>query len=612
MNSRRCVLALICAAATARADVAVLTQHNNLARTGANLEETVLNTTTVNLNRFGLVFTRTVDDQVYAQPLVMTNVDIPGNGPHNVVYVATVNDSVYAFDADDPAASTPYWQVSFTNANAVPPCNTDMTGACGGNYIDFSGNMGIVSTPVIDPGSETIYVLVRTKEFGAAFVQRLHALDIRTGAEMANSPVTITATCAGNGDGSSANVLTFDPQKQNQRSALSLIDGVLYFAWASHCDWGPYHGWVAGYDATTLQQVVLYNDTPNGSNGGIWMSGQGIAADTNGNLFLSVGNGTVGYNGNPRDVINRGESFLKLTRAGTNLTVASWFTPNNYSSLDGTDSDLGSAGILLIPNTTLALSGGKQGVLYLVNRDNMGGLSFTTSDTNVIQSFRVASGAHQILGSPVWWDGPDGSYGYIWVSASDFLRQYKFDPASGKFLLPNYAQSTTAAPGGTPGGILSISANGTNAGSGIVWASHQLGGSANQAVRPGILRAFNAQNVTNELWNSELVSARDSVGNFAKFCPPTVANGKVYLATFSGRLDVYGLLPLPSLVIGLSDTSVTLSWQTNGFSGYTVQAATNLSSPVWQNLTNSVMVTNGTFEVAVPPSGDTVFYRLKR
>jgi hypothetical protein len=612
MNSRHCVLALICAAVTARADVAVLTQHNNLARTGANLEETVLNTTTVNLNRFGLAFTRIVDDQVYAQPLVMTNVDIPGNGPHNVVYVATVNDSVYAFDADDPAASTPYWQVSFTNANAVPPCNTDMTGACGGNYIDFSGNMGIVSTPVIDPGSETIYVLVRTKEFGAAFVQRLHALDIRTGAEMANSPVTITATCAGNGDGSSANVLTFDPQKQNQRSALSLIDGVLYFAWASHCDWGPYHGWVAGYDATTLQQVVLYNDTPNGSNGGIWMSGQGIAADTNGNLFLSVGNGTVGYNGNPRDVINRGESFLKLTRAGTNLTVASWFTPNNYSSLDGTDSDLGSAGILLIPNTTLALSGGKQGVLYLVNRDNMGGLSFTTSDTNVIQSFRVASGAHQILGSPVWWDGPDGSYGYIWVSASDFLRQYKFDPASGKFLLPNYAQSTTAAPGGTPGGILSISANGTNAGSGIVWASHQLGGSANQAVRPGILRAFNAQNVTNELWNSELVSARDSVGNFAKFCPPTVANGKVYLATFSGRLDVYGLLPLPSLVIGLSDTSVTLSWHTNGFSGYTVQAATNLSSPVWQNLTNSVMVTNGTFEVAVPPSGDTVFYRLKR
>src|SRR5664280_836596 len=258
MNSRHCVLALICAAAAARADVAVLTQHNNLARTGANLEETVLNITTVNSNRFGLVFTRTVDDQVYAQPLVMTNVDIPGHGPHNVAYVATVNDSVYAFDADDPSAITPYWYVSFTNANAIPPRNTDMTGACTGNYIDFSGNMGIVSTPVIDPGSGTIYVLVRTKEFGAAFVQRLHALDIRTGAEMTNSPVTITATYTGNGDGSSANVLTFDPQKQNQRSALSLINGVLYFAWASHCDWGPYHGWVAGYDATTLQQVVLY------------------------------------------------------------------------------------------------------------------------------------------------------------------------------------------------------------------------------------------------------------------------------------------------------------------------------------------------------------------
>ena len=552
-----------------------------------------------------------MDDQIYAQPLVMTNVDIPATGLHNVVYIATVNDSVYAFDADDATANTPYWHVSFTNANAVAPRNTDMTGACGGNYIDFSGNMGIVGTPVIDPASQTIYVLARTKEFGTNFVQRLHALDLRTGAEQPNSPVVVTATYQGDGEGSVSNVLTFDSQKQNQRSALSLVNGIVYFAWASHCDWRPYHGWLVGYDATNLNQVAVYNATPTGIEGGIWMAGQGVSADADGNLFLSVGNGTVGTPSDPRDPINRGESFLKLTRNGTNLDVVSWFTPYNYPTLESGDIDLGSAGLLLIPGTTLAFSGGKQGVLYLVDRDNMGGLSYANADTNVVQSFQVMSGSHQILGSPVWWDGPDGSYSYVWVSGSDFLRQYRFDRVAGKFLLPNFAKGLAAAPGGTPGGILALSANGTNAGSGIVWASHQLGGSANQAVRPGMLRAYNAQNVTNELWNSEQISARDSVGNFAKFCPSSVANGKVYLATFSNRLNVYGLLPRPSLTIGLSDSNVMVSWPTNNASVYKLQTNTNLISGIWLDVTNSVIITNGWYQVIVPATDTTVFYRLK-
>lgn len=522
--------------------VAVLTQHNNLAHTGANLEETTLNVTNVNTNSFGLLYTRPVDDQIYAQPLLMTNVDIPGKGTHNIVIVATVNDTVYAFDADDPSVTTPYWTNSFINPpNIVPPANTDLSalGACGGNYNDFSGNFGIVGTPVIDPNTGTLYVVARTKEYGTTYVQRLHALDLRTGQERSNSPVVITATYNGNGDGNVNGVITFDPIRENQRAGLSLVNGVVYITWASHCDYGPYHGWVIGYDATNLNRVVVYNDTPDGIDGGIWMSGEGISADTNGNLYLSVGNGTVGDNGDPRNITNRGESFLKLTpnlNSGT-LDVTSWFTPYNYQQLENGDIDLGSAGVLLIPGTTLAFSGGKQGVGYLVNRDNMGGLSYSSADTNIIQSWALAS--DQLHGGMVWWDGPGASYGYMWPS-SDYLQQYQFDRTNNQFILPAYAQSPTAAPNGQPGAMLALSANGTNAGTGILWASHQLTGNANQSVRPGILHAYDAQDVSHELWNSEQISARDSVGSFAKFVPPTVANGKVYLATFSGRLDVYG------------------------------------------------------------------------
>jgi len=525
-------------------DVAVSTQHNNLSRTGANLEEKDLKVKNVNVNQFGLLFTRAVDDQIYAQPLIATKVRVPNQkGSRNLVIVATVNDSVYAFDADDAAVSAPYWQVSFLNANAVPPRNTDMALACGGNYHDFSGNIGIASTPVIDPKTQTIYVLARTKESGSVFVQKLHALDLVTGAEMPNSPVTIAATCPGTGDGSTNGVLMFDPHNENQRSALTLVNGVVYIGWASHGDCGPYHGWLLGYDVATLQQVVVYNTTPEGGGGGIWMSGEGPAADTSGNLYVSVGNGTVGNNGNPRDPVNRGESFLKFTRSGSSLNVTNWFTPFDYQNLEANDLDLGSAGLLLIPNTTLALSGGKEGVFYLVNRSSMGGLSFSGADTNVLQSFRVDNNLHKIFSSPVWWDGSKASYAYVWVSSSDYLRQYQFDKTAGKFLLPEFAASPEAAPSGMPGGILSVSANGRKSGTAIVWASHQLGGSANQTTQAGMLRAFNAENVSEELWNSEQDSARDSVGLFAKFVPPTIANGKVYLATFSSRLNVYGLLP---------------------------------------------------------------------
>jgi hypothetical protein len=512
---------------------AVMTHHNDNFRTGDNLNESILNTANVNTNTFGLLYTRQVDDQIYAQPLIATNINIPGQGAHNLVIVATVNDTVYAFDADNAAATAPYWQTSFLDANSVPPSNTDMTGACGGNYRDFSGHMGIVGTPAIDPTTGTIYLVVRTLEFGANFVQRLHALDITTGADKL-TPVDIGGSFGG---------AVFDPQRNNQRSALTLANGRIFIAWSSHCDWGPYHGWVMSYDAATLTQLAVYCDTPTGNNGGIWMSGQGSAADASGNIYFSTGNGTV----NTSD--NRGQSFIKLD--GATLNVASWFTPGNYVYLNNGDYDLGSGGLLLIPGTTLAVGGGKSGStvsspLYVVNRDNMGGLSSITTDTNIVQFFGVTPtgiGVNHIHGAPVWWDGPDGSYAYVW-GESDKLHQYRFDRGSGLFVATAYALSPTPAwINGMTGGMLAISANGTNAGTGILWGSHQFTGDANQAVRPGIVHAYDAQDVSHELWNSEQFSVRDSVGSYAKFVPPTVANGKVYLATFSNRLNVYGLLP---------------------------------------------------------------------
>jgi hypothetical protein len=591
---------------------AVLTHHNDLSRTGANPKENQLDVYNVNTNQFGLLCTRIVDDQIYAQPLVMTNATIPGKGTRNVVIVATVKDTVYAFDADDPTVSAPYWQTSFLGSNVFAPATDDIPNTPCGTFRNISGYFGIIGTPVIDPATMTLYVVARTKELGfntTNFVQKLHALDINTGAERSNSPVTITATYPGTGTGSVSGVLTFDALRENQRSALALVNGIVYIGWASHCDWNPYHGWLMGYDAATLQREVVYNTSPNGQKAGIWMSGGAPAADDSGNLYLSIGNGTVGTTGNPRDLTNRGESFLKLSPNGTNFTIASWFTPYNWPNLEASDIDLGSAEVLLIPGTTLAFSGSKQGVAYLVNRDNMGGLSAGNDDTNIVQSFSVTP--YNIHGGPVWWDGPFGSYAYL-QGEVDYLRQYRFDRNANLFQIPSYAQSPTPAAGGMPGGMLAVSSDGAGAGTGIVWSSRPFNGDANGAVVPGILLAYNAENVSHELWNSEQLSARDRVGNFAKFCPPTVANGKVYLATFSNRLNVYGLFPIPSLAISLSAGQAFLTWPTNSYYTYKLQANTNLVSGTWADQTNVPSVSNGSWQVTVPASSTAKFYRLKR
>lgn len=585
--------------------VPLLTHHNDNNRSGDNLNETMLTVANVNTNQFGLLYSRPVDDQIYAQPLVMTNVSIPGRGSRNILIVATVNDTVYAFDADDPTVAQPYWTDSFiAPPNIIPPRNTDMTGACGGNYKDFTGNIGIVGTPVIDPATETIYLVARTKEISggtANFVQRLHALDCATGAERSNSPVVITATYSGSGDGSVGGVIPFDSQRENQRAGLTLVNGLVYVTWSSHCDWTPYHGWVIGYDTRTLQPTVVYNDTPNGTEGGIWMSAQSPAADTNGNIYLVTGNGTV-------DANDFGESFMKLTPTNGTMNVASWFTPYNWLTLNNGDVDLGCAGLLLIPGTTLALSGGKQGVLYLVNRDNMGGLSSSSnSDDNILQSWTVVTNC-QLHGGPVWWSCTNGSFAYIWPQSGNHLRQYAF--TNGLFNTNAYALGATTGGAGSPGGTMAISADGTNAGTGILWATVNTTASANQATVAGTLHAYNAQNVSLELWNSDMLP-RDSLGNLAKFVPPTVVNGKVYLATFSNRLNVYGLLPPPQLSISLSGANTLIAWPTNSPPAYTLQTSTNLILGNWLAVTNGVVVSNGLYQVTLPAAVSAMFYRLK-
>jgi Secretion system C-terminal sorting domain len=525
----------------------ITTQHNDLKRTGWYAGEKQLTVQKLSSGSFGKIFTRSVDDQIYTQPLIVNQVSING-GLHNIVLVATVNNSVYAFNADDSSVSAPYWQTNLTynpgNANAYRPVqNSDMTGACNGNYKDFSGKMGIVGTPVIDTNTQSLYVVSRsvTKTGSPDFVQYLHVLDLITGAEK-TAPVFITAQVPGSGDGSVGGVVTFNQQTANQRPALLLYQGVVYIAWASHCDWGPYHGWIIGYDAATLARKYVYNASPDGGLTGIWMSGQAPAVDDDGFIYVSTGNGTVGLNGNPNDTTNRGESLLKLSTASGNLKVADFFTPGDFQYLNDLDLDYGVDGVLLIPNTHLSLSGSKEGFLYLIDNTKMGGM--VANNSNVMQLIDVNAnylGEKHLHGSPVYYVDDKGTeYIYAWAEGG-LLKQFPFQRSTMLFDTLNKIAGNTVLPNGMPGAMLSVSSNGAVAGTGILWASHPIHGNANQAVAPGILQAFDATDVSHELWNSNLSGIRDTVGKFAKFVPPTIANGKVYLATFSNKLLVYGL-----------------------------------------------------------------------
>ncbi|WP_426671620.1 hypothetical protein ACPPVU_10315 [Mucilaginibacter sp. McL0603] len=510
--------------------ISVLTQHNSNTRSGLNDQEKKLTTSNVNSTQFGKLFTLSVDDQVYAQPLVVGNLNI-GSGPHNVAYIATVNNSLYAYDGDSGKL---YWKKNYTFSGMRAPKNTDMTGACGGQYGDFSGDIGIVGTPVIDSVAQTIFFVARSTN-GSSFVQYLHAVNLVDGSERSGSPIKITASVPGTGDGNVNNVVSFDPQKNNQRAALTLLNGIVYVTFSSHCDWGPYHGWILGYNSSSLQQQIVYNDTPNGSDGGIWESGTGMSADAQGSLYVVTGNGTVGAGGDPTVATNRGESAMKLTPSGSTLTINSYFTPYNFQHLEDQDLDYGCMGSFLIPNSNYYFTSAKDGNIYLLNKNNMGGY---TAGSNQIQQIITLSSSSNMHCQPAYGKGAVNEFVYIWPE-NDQLRAFPFDRGSNTFKIANEIIGSNG-PSGQNGAMISVSSNGSTAGSGIVWTAYAATGDAEHSVSPGILRAFDASDITKELWNNNQ-KATDNAGTYAKFSSPTIANGHVYLATFSGQVVVYGL-----------------------------------------------------------------------
>ncbi len=479
----------------------------------------------MNVNSFGKLFSQPVDGQIYGEPLVLYNLRIAGTA-HTVVYVATENDSVFAFDGNSNTGSnaSPLWQVSFIDpAEGITTVPSSDLGTDA-----ITPQVGITGTPVIDQSNGTLYVVAATKESGV-YYQRLHALDVTTGAEKFGGPVIIAATVKGTGSNSSNGYISFDPFRSNQRPGLLLVNGVVYISWASHGleSRYAYHGWVLGYNATTLQLASSFCVTPNGDQGGIWHSGDGLAADNDGNIFFMSGNGTFDVN---KSGIDYGMSYVKLSST-SGLSVASYFTPFNAVQESSGDKDLGSGGPVLLPYQNgvaapnLAVGAGKDGNIYLVNRAKMGGFN-SKSNSQIVEEIPNAFGGHSVYSTPAYWQG----YLYYWATF-DYLRI--FQVSDGLIGTTPVATSsyTLASPGATP----VISANGST--NGIVWAldtSQALTG-------PAVLHALNAQTAV-ELYNSMQSGTRDQAGNAVRFTIPTVANGKVYVGTAT-ELDVYGLLP---------------------------------------------------------------------
>jgi hypothetical protein len=494
----------------------VLTWHNDNSRTGQNLTETILTPANVNTTQFGKKFTLSVDGWVFAQPLYVSNVSVPGKGTHNIVYVATENDSLYAFDAAG-APAAPLWHRELTNPaariTAVPCADTP--------NCPVGPVVGITGTPVIDASSGTLYVVAFTKENGSYF-QRLHALNIATGAEKFGGPVVVEASVHGTGAGNVSGTIAFDPLIQHQRSALLLLNGVVYITWASFGDLDNYHGWVLGYSAATLARASLLNVTRNGSEGGIWQSGGGPSAGPDGSIFLQTGNGT--FDANTTGGADFGDSFLRLSLSG-GLSVADYFTPADESTLQSMDIDLGSGAGLIPPKQSGSfpdeiIGAGKQGIIYVVNRDNMG--KFNAARNNVIQAVTGSAGGYR--GSPAYFNNA-----VYYSGVADFLARYSL--TTGLLSSTPLSESPTKFNlGSTP----SISANGSA--NGIVWAIDRgLGSNA------AVLHAYEANNVSQELYNSSQNVSRDNLGQGTTFSVPTVANGRVYVGTKTS-LVVYGLL----------------------------------------------------------------------
>jgi hypothetical protein len=509
--------------------VNVTTYHNDNSRRGLNDREAILTRANVNSEQFGKLFVHKTDGYSYAQPLYLAGVNIPGFGTHNVVYVATEHDTIYAFDADSKqdVGSQPLWERSFIDPGKGV---TTLSYKDDVHCTDLIPEIGITGTPVIDGGTGTMYLVVRTKENGNYF-QRLHAIDVATGAEKFGGPEVISAKVKGSGDGSVNGFVHFDPLRNNQRPGLLLVNGQIYIGWASHCDNGPYHGWMMAYDARTLAQTGVWNSTPDSGLGGIWQAGGAPAADENGNIYVATGNGGFDVDLGGRDF---GDSVLKMGGPQKRqLPVLDYFTPHDQQYLNDQDLDLGSGGPMLLPtqppgspHRNLLTLVGKGAVIYLIDQDNLGHFN-PNNDKQIVQS--IPNAVNITGGIASWWHNT-----LFFVPVFDNLKAFHFDTKTG--LISPTPVSETLTSFAFPAAFLSVSSNGDK--DGIVWALQD------DAYRSGaaILHAYDASNLARELYNSTENATRDDPGVAGKFTVPTIANGKVYFTTHY-RLAVYGLLP---------------------------------------------------------------------
>ncbi len=522
----------------AQAQIFVTMEHNDPSRTGQNTSETVLTPANVNVNQFGKLFSQPVDGYIYGQPLFVPSVTIPGKGVHNVVYVVTEHDSIYAFDADnnngpdngllwhksliDPARGITTISAQELNCNAITP------------------EVGITSTPVIDLSTNTMYLLAETMVNGV-ITHKLHAIDITTNYERTGSPVTIRASFPGTGEGSSGGMISFNAAEELNRPGLLVDDSNVYIAWSSNCDNAPYHGWVIAYDKATLRQKSTWNDTPNGNEGGIWMGGGGIAQDSSGDLYLSTGNGTFDTSGQVTDF---GDSVVRMGAAHHYMAVEDYFTPYDENYDYHHDKDVGSGGVMLLPDQPgpyphEVIAGGKSGIIYVVNRDNMGHFN-PNGNSQIVQN--ITDQISGLFGTPTYWNGNVYFGGY-----NDSIKAFSLTNG----LLSTTPTSKTVVTFGFPGTTPSVSSNGN--GNGIVWA---LLSDASLNNGNGVLYAYDANDLATELYDTTQNASRDTVGGAVKFSRPTVVNGKVYVGS-AQQLSVYG-----STIPGAAAPTFSPGWGT--------------------------------------------------
>jgi hypothetical protein len=568
--------------------VSVLTHHNDVARTGQNLNETILTPANVNVGSFGKLFVQHVDGSIVGQPLYVPDVQFQDGTIHNAVYVATQHDSVYAFDADDNLGSNAaaLWTVHYS----LPILEDDQHFGCGTpGYTE----VGIMGTPVIDPTTSTLYLVSKTLEKGVYFF-RLHALDLGSGTEKFGGPMPINATVQ-TGQGT----IDFDPSIQLQRPALLLLDGAVYIGFGSNgCDVYDYHGWLLAYSASTLQQLGVFITTPLGSKGSIWASGGGPAADSKGFIYLSTANGTFDFSSGGTDF---GDSFLKLSTVQNGFTVQDYFTPYNQADLGSNDLDLGSGGLVVLPDQKgthhhEVVGGGKAGTLYLVDRDAMGGFNAVTD--LIVQEFPAITPSIKTV--PAYWNGN------IYLSGQkDYIKMFSLDRGA----MSSQPVQQTSVIFNDRGPSISISANGSS--NGILWAV--LHGTP-------ILYAFDATNLSNELYDTtQALKVRDKIPSTSRFVVPTIVNGKVYVGGVN-QLNIFGLLPSFSITSGNNQSAVvgtTLSiplgmqatdaYTHAGLSGITVTcrdggAMGKFSNPVGVTDSSGNVSTNYT----LPPKAKTV------